>query len=30
MFHKLHVLGVNDDLRDKFCGLGNETWQGCE
>ena len=21
-FHKLHVLGMNDDLWDRFCGLG--------
>ena len=24
-FHKLHVVGMNDDLWDKFRGLGNET-----
>ena len=29
-FHKLHVLGMNDDLRDQARGLGSETWQGCE
>ena len=29
-FHKLHTLGMNDDLWDKFCGLGSETWKGCE
>ena len=29
-FHKLHALGMNDDLWDKVCGLGNETWEGCE
>ena len=30
MFHKLHVLGMNDDLWDSFDGLGSETWKGCE
>ena len=29
-FHKLHVLGMNDDLWDKFGGLGSKTWKGCE
>ena len=29
-FHKLHVLGINDDLWDRVCGLGSETWKGCE
>ena len=29
-FHKLHVLGMNDDLQDRVCGLGSETWKGCE
>ena len=29
-FHKLHVLGMNDDLWNKVCGLGSETWKGCE
>ena len=29
-FHKLHVLGTNDDLWDKASGLGSETWRGCE
>ena len=24
-FRKLHVLGMNDDLWDKVCGLGSET-----
>ena len=28
--HKLHVLGMNDDLWEKVRGLGNETWKGCE
>ena len=28
--HKLHVLGMNDDFRDKICVLGRENWQGCE
>ena len=30
MFHKLHVLGMNDDLWDKVHGLGSETWKGYE
>ena len=25
-FHKLHVLGMNDDFWEKFCRLGSETW----
>ena len=29
-FHKLHVLGMNDDLWDRVRGLGSETWKGCE
>ena len=29
MFHKLHVLGMNEDLWDRVCGLGSETWTGC-
>ena len=29
-FHKLHVLGMNDDLGDRFHGLGSESWKGCE
>ena len=29
-FHKLHVQGMNDDLWDRVCGLGSETWKGCE
>ena len=28
--HKLHVLGMNDDLWDRVRGLGSETWRGCE
>ena len=28
--HKLHVLGMNDDLRVSILGLGSETWKGCE
>ena len=28
-FHKLHVLGMIDDLWDKVRGLGSETWKGC-
>ena len=27
-FHKLHVLRVHDDLRDRVRGLGRETWRG--
>ena len=30
MFHKLNSLGMNDDLWDKVCGLGSETWKGGE
>ena len=30
MFHKLHVIGMNDDLWDKVCRLGSEIWKGCE
>ena len=30
LLHKLHVLGMNDDLWDGFCGLGSGTWKGCE
>ena len=30
MLHKLHLLGMNDDLRDRVRGLGTETWKGCE
>ena len=29
-FHKLHVLGMNDDLWDRVRGLGSKTWKGCE
>ena len=29
-FHKLHVPGMHDDLWDNVCGLGIETWKGCE
>ena len=29
-FHKLHVLGKNDDLWDKVRKVGSETWKGCE
>ena len=28
-FHKLHVLGMNDDLWDRVRGLDSETWKGC-
>ena len=27
---QIAVLGMNDDLWDRVCGLGNETWKGCE
>ena len=30
MFHRLHVLGINDDWWDKVHGVGSETWKGCE
>ena len=26
----LHVLGRNDDLRDRVRGLGSKTWKECE
>ena len=29
-FHKLHVLGMNDNLWDRVHEVGNETWKGCE
>ena len=29
-FHKLHVLGMNDNLRDRVSEVGSETWKGCE
>ena len=29
-FHKLHLLGINDDFCENVHGLGNETWKGCE
>ena len=29
-FHKFHVIGMNDDLWDKFRGLSSEIWKGCE
>ena len=29
-FHKLDVLGINDDLWDGVRGLGSETGKGCE
>ena len=28
--HKLHVLGMNDDLWDRVHEVGSETWRGCE
>ena len=30
MFHKLHVLGMNDDLWDRVREVGSETWKRCE
>ena len=27
-FHKLHVLGINDNLWDRVGGVGSETWKG--
>ena len=30
MFHKLRVVGMNDDLWDRVRRLGSETWKGCE
>ena len=27
MFHKLHVLGINDDLWDRVSGLGSELYE---
>ena len=27
-FHKLHVLGMDDDLWDRVRGLGSKTWKG--
>ena len=29
-FHKLHVLGMNDDLWYRVLGLNSETWNGWE
>ena len=29
-FHKLHVLGMNNDLWDRVHKLGNETWKRFE
>ena len=29
-FHKLHVLGMNDDLWDRVRKVGSESWKGCE
>ena len=29
-FHKLHVLGRNDDLWDRTRGFGSESWKECE
>ena len=30
IFHKLHILGMNDDLWGRVRGLGSETWKGCD
>ena len=32
MCHNLHVLGMNDDMRGRVCGLGShsEIWNGRE
>ena len=27
-FHRLHVLGMNDDLWHRVCKVGSETWKG--
>ena len=27
-FHRLHVLGMNDDWWDRVCGLGSDTLKG--
>ena len=29
-FHKLHALGMNDDLWGRVRGIGSETWKGSE
>ena len=29
-FHKLHVLGMNDDWWDRVRKVGSESWKGCE
>ena len=29
-FHKLHVLGMNDNFWDRVREVGSETWKGCE
>ena len=29
-FHKLHVVGMNDDLWDKVRDVGSETWKRCK
>ena len=28
MFHKLHIIGMNDNLWDRVLGSGSETWEG--
>ena len=30
MFHKLHVIGMNDDLWGRVREVGSEAWKGCE
>ena len=30
MFHKLHFIGMNNDLSDRVREVGSETWKGCE
>ena len=30
IFHKLHVLGMNDNLWNRARGLWSENWKGCE
>lgn len=30
MFPKSHVLGMNNYLWNRDCGLGSKSWRGCE
>ena len=30
VLHKLHVLGMNDNLWDRVHRIGSKTWKGCE